>query len=127
MSKKTVTAFVAGAAVGAALGVLYAPKAGSETREDIKNLLNELWAKAKEIKFDDVKEMVTRKIKEIKQELSELDSEKVVAIAKEKAARVKEKIEDLIQYAKEKGLPAVEKTANKLKAKTNEITKEITN
>lgn len=127
MSKKALGAFVAGAAVGAALGVLYAPKKGSETREDIKNLLNDLWEKAKEIKFEDVKEIVTKKLKEIKQELSELDREKVVAIAKEKAAKLKATIEELIEYAKEKGLPAVEKTAIKLKDKTLEITKGITN
>lgn len=127
MSKKALGAFVAGAAVGATLGVLYAPKKGSETREDIKNLLNDLWEKAKEIKFEDVKEIVTKKLKEIKQELSELDREKVVAIAKEKAAKLKATIEELIEYAKEKGLPAVEKTAIKLKDKTLEITKGITN
>lgn len=127
MNKKTVAAFVAGAAVGATIGVLYAPKKGSETREDIKNLLNELWDKAKEIKFSDVKEMVKNKIKEIKQELSELDKEKIIAIAKEKALALKEKIEELIEYAKEKGLPSVEKTANKLKIKANEMTSRFTN
>ncbi len=121
MSKKALKAFVAGTVVGATLGVLYAPKKGSETREDLKNLVNDLWEKAKEIKFDDVKKAVTKKIEEIKKELKELDKEKVVAIAKEKAAKLREKVEELIEYAKEKGLPAVEKAAKKLKLKTEEI------
>ena len=41
MSKKF-GAFVAGVAVGATLGVLYAPKKGSETREDLKELFDEI-------------------------------------------------------------------------------------
>lgn len=126
MSKKF-GAFVAGVAVGATLGVLYAPKKGSETREDLKELLDDIMNKIKDIDFQDVKDAVATKIADIKQSLSELDKEKVLAIAKEKGALLKEKCEDLIRYAKEKGIPAVEKTAKELKEKATNITKEVVN
>ena len=126
MSKKF-GAFVAGVAVGATLGVLYAPKKGSETREDLKELFDDIMNKIKDIDFQDVKDAVATKIADIKQSLSELDKEKVLAIAKEKGALLKEKCEDLIKYAREKGIPAVEKTAKELKEKAATITKEVVN
>ena len=124
MSKKF-GAFIAGVAVGATLGVLYAPKKGSETREDLKELFDELLDKIKDIDMEDVKNAVATKIADIKQSLSELDKEKVLAIAKEKGALLKDKCEDLIKYAREKGIPAVEKTAKELKEKASAVTKEV--
>ena len=79
--------FVAGALVGAGLGVLLAPKSGAETRKDLKNKWDELVKKVKELDAEEVKQSLLDKIEEIKKEVSELDREKVVEIAKKKAEK----------------------------------------
>ncbi len=119
--------FLAGAAVGVGLGFLFAPKKGSETRRDLKNKLDELAAKVKGIKVKDVKEAIELKIEEIKKELSELDKEKVLKIAKEKGKALKEKSQELVDLAVEKGTPVLQKAAEEVREKTIIVVKEVLN
>ncbi len=110
--------FALGVVVGATLGVLFAPKSGKETREDLKNAFDDLVEKAKNIKAEDVKAAIEKKVQEIREGLADLDKEKVLEIAKDKAHALKEKWNDLVEYAKEKGTPVVEKTAKEVKHRT---------
>ena len=50
--------FLAGAAVGAGLGILFAPKSGKETRQDLKKLFDDFMKKVKEIDVQEVKEQL---------------------------------------------------------------------
>ena len=125
MSKNGIEKFALGVVVGATLGVLFAPKSGKETREDLKNAFDDLLEKAKNIKAEDVKASIEKKVKEIKEGLADLDKEKVLEIAKEKGAALKEKCNELVEYAKEKGTPVVEKTAKDVKHKTANVVRGV--
>lgn len=119
--------FLLGALVGAGLGILFAPKAGSETRKELGDKMKELLAKAKEIDVEEVKVNITNKIEELKEELKDLDKEKVMAIAKEKGNAIKKKANELVELAKEKGTPALEKAADEVRAKAIDVVKEVLN
>ncbi len=125
--KKGIGKFVAGLALGAGLGVLFAPKKGSETRKELKLKFDELVSKAKEIDLDEVKESIELKIEEIKAELEDLDKEKVLKIAQKKAKQIQTKAEQLVNYTIEKGTPVLEKAATAVKTKAIEVTKEVLN
>ena len=126
MSKKGMGKFLVGAGIGAALGVLFAPKKGSETREDLKKAFDDLAEKAKNLDKEDVKKTVDKKIKEIKEELKNLDKETVLEEAKKQAKKLQEAASELVDYAVEKGTPIVQKSAENIKNKVVEISKNVT-
>ncbi len=125
MKKKTAAALLGGAAVGAGLGVLFAPKKGSETRADLKAKMDELVNKVKDIDMDDVKEYVVQKTEEIEAALKDLDKEKAVEIAKKKAKEIQKSAKDLVDYVKDKGEPVLTDTANAVREKAIEATKAV--
>lgn len=119
--------FLAGAAIGAGLGILFAPKNGSETRRELKEKLDELANKVKGIDMEDVKESIELKIEEIKMELADLDKEKVLKIAKEKGKALKKKSEELVNLAVAKGTPVLQNAAEEVREKTVVVVKEVLN
>ena len=104
MSRQTegLAKFALGVLVGAGLGVLFAPKSGEETREELKASMEDLVDKAKHINPEDVKLTIEEKI-----------------------ADIKAKCEDLVEYAKDKGTPVVEKTARDMRSKAIEVVKNV--
>lgn len=126
MSKKSgFGKFLTGALVGAGLGMLFAPKSGKELRKDLKEKLDELIQKAKDIDVNEVKENIENKVEEIKMELADLDKEKVLKIAKKKAEEIKDKATALVEYAKEKGTPVLESLAASAREKAIKVTKDV--
>lgn len=121
MSKKK--SFLLGAGIGLGLGLLFAPKSGKETREDLAKMISDLYEKAKQIDVEEVKNAIIVKTKELENTLKDLDKETAKQLIIDKSREVKIKAQELVDLAVEKGTPIVEKTAKKVKSKTAELLK----
>lgn len=118
--------FLLGAGIGVGLGILFAPKSGKETRQDLKEKMDDLVEKAKNIKAEDIKATIEAKVQEIKEDLKNLDKETVVSAIKSGAAKIKRKADELVEYAVEKGTPVIEAAAREVKASTVKTLESIT-
>ena len=114
MSKKGLGKLAFGAAIGAGLGLLFAPKKGEETRKELKAKLDDLLKQVNEIDADDVKKEFDTRVASIKSELADLDKEKAMDLAKEKGKELKVQAEELVKLAKEKGTPVLKESAEDL-------------
>jgi gas vesicle protein len=86
---------VVGGLIGAVIGILYAPKSGKETREEIGRKADELLTKAKE-EYDLAVEKSRKAYEATVQRLKALEE-----TALEKAEEVEEKVEELAGRGKE--------------------------
>ncbi len=101
------------------------PALYSLSAENIKKKIDEIIEQAKQLKAEDVKEMIVKKVNELQAELKDLDKEKVLKVAKQKAKKIQKKAEELYKLAVEKGTPVLEKATRELKEATAEALKKI--
>ena len=125
MSKKGFGKFLAGASIGAAIALLLAPKKGSELRNDLKNKIDELVTKAKELDKEDIKKEIEDKVAKLKQDIKDLDKEKVLEVAKKKSKQITKSANELVEYAMDKGTPVLEKLTSEVRLKAIAVTKEV--
>jgi gas vesicle protein len=90
-SSNTLIAFLAGAAVGAIIGILYAPDKGSNTREKLSYRLD----KYKKMLEDFLGNMVNEKHPFAETE-AKSQGDRVVSEAKEKAERLLDDVDELL-------------------------------
>ena len=125
MAKKSVGNLVLGIAIGASLGILFAPKKGSQTRRELKEKMLDLVSRAKELSISDVSKMIEERIAEIRRDLNDLDKEKVLKIAKKKSEDIKRKCQELVDLAIEKGTPVLKDAAIDVRDKTIDVMQDI--
>ena len=97
MSKRAdfIEGLIIGGLIGAVIGILYAPKSGKETREDIARKTEELMARAREeyeLALEKSKKAYEAAVKRLKE---------AEATAKEKVEEVESRVEALTERGKE--------------------------
>lgn len=126
MSKRKGTMkFFTGVLLGAGIGLMFAPQEGSKTRKVVKEKLNELTAKLKEIDVKEVQEELTAKINSLKEELRNLDEERASELWEEGVKNLKKKSEELYNYAKEKGTPLLKQAAYEVREQIYKYAKDV--
>lgn len=86
---------VLGGAIGAVIGILYAPQSGRKTRQDIDQKAKDLLAKAKE-EYEATLKRSSKAYESAVKELKQLESS-----TKEKVGEMEDKVDELTELGKE--------------------------
>lgn len=92
--------FIAGVGIGTVIGMLLAPKKGSELRQDLKDKSQELYDKAQNMTKEDIETLVNNTIEEIKQAIEEFDLDEFKEATGAKLSNLKDKLEQLANLIK---------------------------
>ncbi|MEG2457684.1 MAG: YtxH domain-containing protein [Bacilli bacterium] len=125
--KSGVGKFLVGAAIGVGAGLLFAPDKGTITRRKLANKLDEAIKSLEGIDKDEVKRDIIKRVDEIRLELSDMDSEKILKAAKEKARIIEKKAEELYKEAVKRGTPVLESIAQEIRTEAINATREVLN
>ena len=117
--------FALGTLVGVGVGMLLSKKTGKENREALKARFEYLKEQVSKIDKEEVKRNFQDKILEIQDDFEDLDKEKAVSVAKKYAANIKNKTEELVSLAIEKGTPIVRDAADAVKEKAIVVAKDV--
>jgi len=95
-TSSTLIAFLAGAATGAVLGILYAPDKGSNTRDKLSFQLDKYKSKLQEL----INELVDSK--NLVESEAKTEGERIISDAKLKAERLLDDVDELIGQIRKK-------------------------
>jgi gas vesicle protein len=87
--------FIAGLGIGTVVGMLVAPKKGSELREELKSKGTQAYNNAKDMTKEDVQNLISKTVDDIKKAIDEFDVDEFKNTTGAKLGNVKTKLEDL--------------------------------
>lgn len=111
--------FLSGVIIGAAAGLLLAPKKGSELRQDIKVKADQVVDRISEIDLNEMKEKTIEKYNDLRERIINLDVETMKTNSKEALEGLKTRAEELLETAKTKGNHKTVELAEGVKERIN--------
>ncbi len=117
--------FLTGALIGVGLGVLLAPKAGTETRENLRKSFKDLTDTIKNIDIERTKIDFLQRLSNIQEELAKLNANEAVKEIQAKSLMIEKECDELVKESQKEELPSVEKAALEMKQKTKALADEM--